>query len=184
LRRAGLKTKVDEAGLTHWTAGGGEALGGLAAPVLRHATLLDENNALRFSMMDAETAGGWGLPHDLTRDGKDAWRYWVMLGVEFSDPVLRGRVLSHMLAAGLGTDVDDFRGVAVNATRLDDRAADLLAWCGFQMVTDREFRSTISPQLAHYRAHLDDGPISWPQIALGGRCRMPREDRSETEAGS
>lgn len=141
---------------------------------LVHATLLDEHNAVRLSLPEVVKDQKWGLPHDLTTPASGAfWRYWILLGVELSDPVIRYRVVSQILGAGLINQTAEARrpkhtGLALNRKPLNARAIDILLWCGFDIVGDVEAPASITPELSHYLAHLrDENARNWPWKGRG-----------------
>ncbi len=159
---------------------------------LAHATLLDEHNALRLSLPEVLKEHPWGLPRDLTApvNANGYWRYWMLLGVELSDPVIRYRVFSQILGAGLTTSQNPSQGenkkgysrpnragVALNRKSMNARAIDLLLWCGFDIVRDSAAPAPISAELAHWLEHLtrlgDPNAIpleSWPW--QGKECHL------------
>ena len=132
---------------------------------LVHATLLDEHNAIRLSLPEVATEVGLGLPPEIT-DGcsNGYWRYWVLAGVELSDPVIRYRFVSQLLGTGLVTAAAEsspaINGLALNRKALTPRAADLLAWAGFDIVTDGSAPQVLTEHVEHLRDHLRAG-VPW-----------------------
>lgn len=135
-----------------------------------HAPLLEEHHSLRLSLPEIEMKEGSarGLPRELTNLQHDGFRrYWLLLGVQLSDSVVRLRLMAQFISAGLMHSDGTYRrplryGMAMNRTRLSARATDLLQWSEFDIVGgDLE---DMTAQLSHYSDHLKTptGLTSWP----------------------
>lgn len=168
---------------------------------LAHATLLDEHNALRLSLPEVLGEHPWGLPRDLAApvNSNGYWRYWMLLGVELSDPVIRYRVFSQILGAGLTTSRNSSpgenakgysrpnrAGVALNRKSMNARAIDLLLWCDFDIVRDNDAPAPLSAEIEHWLGHLAvldrgraDALESWP--GRGQECQLPAGAGGEGE---
>jgi hypothetical protein len=144
------------------------------------ATLLDEHNAIRLSL--PEVVGQQpdrSLPPELTAGMQGRyWRYWVLLGVEMSDPVIRYRVIAQVLGASLRAAPrtkyvsPGRRGVVLNNKRHNARALELLAWSGFDVVIDLEAPGPMTRELRHFLDHLDEeNRGKWPRA--GVPCGVP-----------
>ena len=143
-----------------------------------HALLLEEHHSLRLSLPEVTGSSaatyspsdpvrgddygensGRGLPRSLTDGVRDGyWRYWTLLGVQVSDPVIRYRLVAQLIGAGLmhgqpaGYRRPKRSGLAINRNRANARATDLLLWSEFDMVTDTCERFT--PEIGDYLLHL------------------------------
>jgi hypothetical protein len=145
-----------------------------------HAPLVEEHVSLRLSLPEVAHRG---LPEDLTKlEDQGYRRYWMLLGVQMSDPVIRLRLMAQFFAAGLmhAGQFGKYQrptsyGVAVNRAPLNARAADLLQYSDFDIVP--ESVETMTAQLAHYNEHLesDEAIVAWPrndmECAVGGGLR-------------
>lgn len=134
-----------------------------------HAPLLEEHHSLRLSLPEIEVSGSSarGLPRDLTRLAQaNVRRYWMLLGVQLSDSVVRLRLMAQFFSAGLmhGETYNhpERSGMALNRSRLSARATDLLEWSEFDLV-EGELEG-MSPHLSHYSDHLATalGATTWP----------------------
>lgn len=152
-----------------------------------HATLLDEHHAIRLSLPEVlDTGRSIPLPPELTSGMADSkyWRYWLLLGVEMADPVIRYRVAAQVLGVSLrGDPASHLRakraGVVFNRRRLNSRALDMLAWCGFDVVVDATAPLPMVSEIQHYVDHLRaEVGHSWPDKA--NVCRL--NERHEREA--
>lgn len=139
---------------------------------LVHATLLDEHHAIRLSLPEVlEAKGVMPLPAELTGAQGKYWRYWLLLGVEMSDPVIRYRVAAQVLGIGLRGDAEGHQrsrraGVVFNRRRLNSRALDMLAWCGFDVVVDATAPLPMVAEIQHYVDHLGEhNQRHWPERA-------------------
>lgn len=144
---------------------------------LSHALLLEEHHSLRYSLPEVVKESGRGLPLSLSCNVMNGhWRYWTLLGVQMSDPIIRYRLISQMISAGLlqeaspGYRRPNHSGVAINRNHLSARASDLLLWSDFDLVkADCE---TLTPELEHYVRHLTQiGGITLPETTA--RCELP-----------
>jgi len=144
-----------------------------------HAPLLEEHHSLRLSLPEVVANSQRGLPRVLT-DGVDEgyWRYWTFVGVQLSDSVIRYRLIAQLIGAGLlsSRSPGDYRrpghtGIAVNRERLSARAADLLLWSEFDIVTSD--CAALTPEIEHYTKHLAAlrSKRSWPTEQQ--RCDIP-----------
>lgn len=152
-----------------------------------HATLLDEHNAIRLSLPELISQHRRGLPPDLLdSQARGFWRYWMLFGVELSDPVIRYRLVSQILGAGLLSTKARYErprrlGFALNRKPLNSRALDLLLWCGFDIVQDDEAFSSVADKLSHYVAHLEQGETArWP--TPGGQCPLQQTRPQRTDS--
>lgn len=134
-----------------------------------HAPLLEEHHSLRLSLPEIEVSGNSarGLPRDLTRLAHGSVRrYWLLLGVQLSDSVVRLRLMAQFFSAGLMHgevfNHPERSGMALNGTRLTARATDLLEWSEFDLVGGDLER--MSAHLGHYSDHLATarGATTWP----------------------
>ena len=136
------------------------------------ATLLDEHNAIRLSLPEVVAQRpDRSLPPELTAAMQGRyWRYWILLGVEMSDPVIRYRVIAQVLGASLRVAPrskyvrPQRRGVVLNNKRHNARALELLAWSGFDVVIDREAPGPMTRELRHFLDHLHEkNKGRWPR---------------------
>lgn len=155
---------------------------GLVSARLVHATLLDEHHSIRLSLPEVvEAKGELALPAEFASalGGAKFWRYWVLLGVEMSDPVIRYRVVAQILGVGLRAGATDHRskrrGVALNRRRLNLRAVEMLAWCGFDVVGDVTAPLPMAAEFQHFVAHLTTTPQGqWPE-GPDRPCALPAQ---------
>ena len=149
---------------------------------LSHALLLEEHHSLRYSLPEVVKESGRGLPLSLSCNVMNGhWRYWTLLGVQMSDPIIRYRLVAQMISAGLLQDPSpgyrrpNHSGVGINRNRLSARASDLLLWSDFDLV--KANCETLTPELAHYVRHLTQidltqiGGITLPEI--NAECELP-----------
>lgn len=133
----------------------------MPATQLKHAVILEENQSLRWSVPAAALgirSLPRGLPRALTSSTPGFWRYWAFVGVQFSDSVVRQRLISEMVAAGiLQQNSSSYRrpmamGLAVNREPIGSRATETLLWSEIDVVQDD--CAKLNGYFSHYTAHL------------------------------
>jgi|GEM_PF-1733011 len=135
-----------------------------------HAPVLEEHHSMRLIIPEIGVPEARGLPRALTRLGSQgSHRYWLLLGVQLSDSVVRLRLMAQLFSAGFfqADPQSHYRrpsraGAAVNVTKLSPRATDLLEWSEFDLVHAR--LEQVTAHLRHYGDHLaaTSGLTSWP----------------------
>lgn len=145
---------------------------GIDNPEMSHAVMLEENQALRWSLPELVQSSRRGLPTALTGANDEFWRYWTLVGVQLSDSVVRYRLMAELVAAGLlQTNPAAYRwptscGLAINRDHVGIRAAETLLWSEFEVV--RDDCANLTERLKHYTDHLEtslagDRLGDWPR---------------------
>lgn len=153
-------------------AGTDEGNIGIDNPEMSHAVMLEENQALRWSLPELVQSSRRGLPTALTGANDQFWRYWTLVGVQLSDSVVRYRLMAELVAAGLlQSNPAAYRwptscGLAINRDHVGIRAAETLLWSEFEVV--RDDCANLTERLKHYTDHLEaslagDRLGDWPR---------------------
>lgn len=133
---------------------------------LEHAILIDEHAAMQQTAIelftwgtgDTDTEIRHGIPLAITGTPNDhTARFWMVMGVQIGDSIVRYRFASQIASRDLTTRSDSNRvapehaGIVINR-RIDESVHDLLHWYGFDVVRDdcESFRE----DLDHYVRHL------------------------------
>lgn len=127
---------------------------------IEHAVVIDEYAAMQQTaaeLFTPEKNARIGLPTELAGGKGDRARFWMLLGVQVSDPGMRHRVAFQMSAPALTglvpLSAPTRPGVVVNR-RLTSEDQELLHWFGFDVVHGRcqDFVEDLERVAAHHVA--------------------------------
>jgi hypothetical protein len=135
---------------------------------VEHAVLVDEYAAMQLAAIELYTVHGgqadlnirYGIPTAIAGVTTDSHaRFWMVLGVQIGDSVVRYRFASQIASAGMAavqkpnSVAPEHAGLVVNR-RVDAGAHDLLHWYGFDVVKDdcESFHEDLDHYIEHLRA--------------------------------